>query len=175
MRVDDDAWPHHLVQRAIDGDGSAFDVLIQPLLERGFRLAMTMLCDRSSAEDAVQEAALKAWRHLDRFRVGAPPTPWFLAIVANECRSARRGRWSRVLTEPRRSRPPVETDTAELVDLQRALDRLPTRDRQLLSLYYHLDLPIEQVAAVLGITPAATKVRLHRVRQALRPALEVRE
>ena len=148
-------------------------MLIQPLLDPGFRLAMTMLRDRPAAEDAVQDAALKAWRHLDRFRVGAPPVPWFLAIVANECRSARRGRWWGVLKDWPVVAAPSLADPADRVDLQRALDRLPRRDLLLLTLYYHLDLPIEQVAAVLRTSPGAVKVRLHRIRQVLRPALEV--
>jgi RNA polymerase sigma factor (sigma-70 family) len=175
VRVSEDDWPAHLVQRAIEGDGCAFDLLVQPLLDRAFRLAMTMLRERATAEDAVQEATLKAWRHLAQFRLGSAPEPWFLAIVANECRSLRRGRWWGVLKE---AAPLVASrfpDLADRIDLQRALDRLSSADLQLLSLYYHLDLPIEQVAAVLGITPAATKTRLHRIRQALRPVLEVRE
>lgn len=138
---------------------------------------MTMLNDRTAAEDAVQEATLKAWRHLDRFRPGAAPAPWFLTIVANECRSIRRGRWWQVLKDAA-SIPlarQTSSDPADRIDLQRALDKLPALDLQLLSLYYHLDLPIDQVAATLGITPAATKTRLHRIRRALRPALEVTE
>src|SRR6202158_5478697 len=75
-----------LLARARAGDGHAFDELLAPVLDPAFRLAMTMLKDRGAAEDAVQEAALKAWRTLGRFRAGAELRPWFLAIVANECR-----------------------------------------------------------------------------------------
>jgi RNA polymerase sigma-70 factor (ECF subfamily) len=175
MRVNEGAWPQDLIQRAMAGEGCAFDALIQPLLERAFRLAMTVLNDREAAEDAVQEATLKAWKHLDRFRPDSPPGPWFLTIVANECRSIRRGRWWRVLKDSETIAHFGFPDPAERMDLQRVLDRLPAKDLQLLSLYYHLDLPIEQVAHVLGITPAATKTRLHRIRRAMRPALEVSE
>jgi RNA polymerase sigma-70 factor (ECF subfamily) len=81
------------IQRAKAGDGRAFDQLLSPVLDPAFRLAMTMLNDRAAAEDAVQEAALKMWRNLGSFRPGSEMRPWALAIVANECRNTRRGRW----------------------------------------------------------------------------------
>ena len=88
---------------------------------------MTMLKDRNAAEDAVQEAALKSWRRLDRFRYGADLRPWFLAIVANECRSTRRSRWFQVIrsdeVEPV-GRPALsEGGWADSIDLNAALDR----------------------------------------------------
>lgn len=82
------------------GDGRAFEALLNPVLDPAFRLAMVMLRDRAAAEDATQEAALKAWRKLDRFRPDADFRPWFLGIVANECRTARRSRWLRLLPLP---------------------------------------------------------------------------
>ena len=58
----------------------SFDQHLERVLDPAFRLAMTMLNDRAAAEDAVQEASLKAWRHQDRFRPGAELRPWFLAM-----------------------------------------------------------------------------------------------
>jgi len=163
-----------ILSRAKDGDGHAFEELLAPVLEVGFRLAMTMLNDRGIAEDAVQEAALKAWRHLGRLRPDAPLRPWFLTVVANECRSMRRERWWRVLRLPRviAQRPP-ELD--ERIDLAAALDRLPARHLLALSLYYHLDLPIAEVARVLGCSEGAARVRIHRALAALRPAMKLEE
>ena len=163
-----------ILSRAKDGDGHAFEELLAPVLEVGFRLAMTMLNDRGIAEDAVQEAALKAWRHLGRLRPDAPLRPWFLTVVANECRSMRRERWWRVLRLPFviAQRPP-ELD--ERIDLAAALDRLPARHLLALSLYYHLDLPIAEVARVLGCSEGAARVRIHRALAALRPAMKLEE
>jgi len=148
-----------------------FDQHLERVLDPAFRLAMTMLNDRAAAEDAVQEAALKAWRHQDRFRPGAELRPWFLAIVANECRSARRSRWWRVvrLAEVWAERRPDRLE--ERIDLDAALDRLPGHHLLPLSLYYHLDLPIEEVARVLGCSEGAARQRLHRALVALRPSL----
>src|SRR5689334_10471211 len=86
-----------LVHRAKAGDRSAFDELVGPLVDQAFRLAFGMLHDRSAAEDAVQEAAVRAWRKLDNLREGTEMRPWFLGIVANQCRNTTRGRWWSVL------------------------------------------------------------------------------
>jgi RNA polymerase sigma-70 factor (ECF subfamily) len=163
------------LERAKEGDGHAFDELLAPVLDPAFRLAMTMLKDRGAAEDAVQEAALKAWRAIGNFRSGAELRPWFLAIVANECRSARRGRWWRVLRFGDLGRVGGEVTSdrgwADRVDLDAALDRLPRHHLLALTLYYHLDLPIDEVGRVLGCSAAGARQRVHRALVALRPAM----
>jgi RNA polymerase sigma-70 factor (ECF subfamily) len=167
------------LRRARAGDGPAFAELLGPVLDPAFRLAMTMLKDRTAAEDAVQEAALKSWSKLDRFRAGADLRPWFLAIVANECRTARRSRWWQVLrfddlaTRWRVAAP--DGAWVDRIDLDAALDRLPRHHLLALTLYYQLDLPIEEVARVLRCSAGAARQRIHRALAALRPgmALEV--
>ena len=166
-----------LLNRARLGDRVAFEEILRPLVEPAYRLALAMLRERDAAEDAVQEMALKGWCHRSRIRpeVGTV-RPWFLAIVANECRMARRGRWWSVL----RFGEPLdgafgERDLAVGIDLRQAIDRLPSRDRLLLHLYFVLDLPAVEVAQVLGISTGAVKSRLHRVTRRLRPDLETVE
>jgi RNA polymerase sigma-70 factor (ECF subfamily) len=165
------------LERAKAGDGHAFDELLAPVLDPAFRLAMTMLKDRAAAEDAVQEAALKAWRKLGGFRVGADLRPWFLAIVANERRTARRGRWWRVLRLADAGGLGAEGASdrgwAERIDLDMALDRLPRHHLLALTLYYHLDLPIEEIARVLGCSSGGARQRVHRALVALRPGMAV--
>lgn len=158
--------------RAKAGDGRAYEELLAPLVDPAFRLAMTLLKDREAAEDAVQESALKAWRRLDSFRSGTSLRPWFLAIVANRCRDMRRARWWQVqrLAEIVRTPAPDER-WADRLDLDAALDRLPRHHLEVLSLYYHLDLPIEEVARVLGCSEGAARQRIHRALVALRPGL----
>ena len=88
----------HLVELARDGDRSAFEALLRPLISPAYRLALVMVRDPHQAEDCVQEAALRAWRSRAQLKGGATSLrPWFLAIVANQCRSWRRARWARVL------------------------------------------------------------------------------
>jgi RNA polymerase sigma-70 factor (ECF subfamily) len=161
------------LRRARAGDGTAFAELLAPVLDPAFRLAMTMLKDRSAAEDAVQEAALKSWRKLDRFRSNADLRPWFLGIVANECRTARRSRWWQVIGLDDRFGPSVASEEAwtDRIDLDAALDRLPKHHLLALTLYYELDLPIEEVARVLVCSTGAARQRIHRALAALRPGM----
>ena len=82
-----------ILARAAGGDLDSFSLLIDPLLDPAYRLAAVMLGERSAAEDAVQEASIKAWRKLRQLRGDAQSLrAWFLSIVANECRMARRTR-----------------------------------------------------------------------------------
>jgi RNA polymerase sigma-70 factor (ECF subfamily) len=163
-----------LVEAARQGDRRAFELLLVPLLQPAYRVAFNMLGDRDAAEDAVQEAALSAWRGARRLRAGTQTLrPWFLAILVNECRGIRRGRWWRVLRLPDLlAAPPAEPDLDRRWDLRRALDRLPARQRLLLYLYFCLDLPFEEIGPILRISPAAARARLYRITRGLRPQLE---
>src|SRR5260370_34766645 len=89
-----------LISAAAGDDESAFDALVGPLIEPGYRLATVMLRDTEEARDVVQEACLIAWRKLVHLRNEGGLRPWFLAIVANPCRTRRRTRWWSVMTLP---------------------------------------------------------------------------
>jgi RNA polymerase sigma-70 factor, ECF subfamily len=154
-------------------DTASFEALIESLLPGGYRLAYAMLQSQPEAEDAIQEAALRAWAARHRLRPGSDPRPWFMTIVANQCRQQRRSRWWSVrkggdLPEGVQPAPPVEG-----ADLRRALARLSHRDRLALALRYYLDLPFEEIGRVQGISAAAAKARVHRALGRLR--LEVPE
>jgi RNA polymerase sigma-70 factor, ECF subfamily len=163
-----------LVDRARGGDSAAFALLLDSLWEPAYRLAYTMLRERTAAEDAVQEAALKAWKAAPTLRDDtADLRTWFLTIVANQCRSTLRSRWWHVVryADPPRRSAMSSGSADDNIDLGRALSRLPARDREVLALRYYLDLSVEEVALVLGITLAAAKSRLHRALRALEPVL----
>jgi RNA polymerase sigma-70 factor (ECF subfamily) len=124
-----------------------------------------MLGDREAAEDAVQEAAAKAWRGIGKLREDASPQPWFFAIVANQCRDARR-RSLRPLWALSDVPEPSLGDHAEAVvrdlDLEHALTSLTAQQRGLLFLRYRMDLPPSQIAEVLRWRVGTVKSRLHR-------------
>ena len=155
--------------RAAEGDVDAFAVLIQPVLDPAYRLAAVMLGDRSSAEDAVQEASLKAWRKFGQLRGDERSLrSWFLSIVANECRMARRQRWWSVvkLAEPR---PDAHTESSTTsAELKDAVLRLPADDRLPLVLFFYLDLPMDEVARTLGVSETAARSRIYRAARKLR-------
>ena len=163
---------------AAAGDAASFSLLIEPLLDPAFRLAAVMLGDRAAAEDAVQEASIKAWRKLRQLRGDERSLrPWFLSIVANECRMARRQRWWSVIkladTPPAESRSDQYSGAA--TDVRRALLRLKPDDRLPLVLHFYLDLPLDEIARMLGVSEAAAKSRVYRAAQRLRPELSMEE
>jgi RNA polymerase sigma-70 factor, ECF subfamily len=161
---------------AKNGNRPAFEVLLGPFIEQGYRLAYSMLLDRQSAEDAVQEAAVKAWLHLDRLRDEADLEPWFFAIVANQCRSARRARWWSVLKGIDVQPATIELDNLTArVDLRQAMLALKPDDRALLVLHYYHGLTLERTAQTLRISSGAAKSRLHRCLKRLRTQIEVAE
>jgi RNA polymerase sigma-70 factor, ECF subfamily len=155
--------------RAAEAD---FDDLIGPHLETGYRTALAILRDPDEARDAVQEAAFKAWKRLGHLRDAASARAWFLAIVANQCRSMRRTRWWSVirLSELRHEEPDATSDST---DIARALAKLPREDRLALFLHFYLDLPLEEVGGVLGLSTAGAKTRVYRAAKKLRPELEI--
>jgi RNA polymerase sigma-70 factor (ECF subfamily) len=156
---------------------TTLELQLRDLIPRGYRLACGMLHDPGRAEDAVQEAALRAWRKQSQLRPGSDPQAWFLAIVANECRSARRRRWLPVLSLDQRDAPSAAADHEVLrgADLRRALLALPHRDRLVVVLRFYLDLPLDEVARAAGLSTAAARGRLYRSIKKLRPGLELQE
>jgi len=160
---------------AAQGDLDSFSQLIDPLLDPAYRLAAVMLGDRSAAEDAVQEASIKAWRKLRQLRGDAQSLrAWFLSIVANECRMARRTRWFSVI---RVADVPAQApdDRESHSDLRRALMRLTPDERLPLVLHFYLDLPLDEVARTLRVSPSAAKSRIYRAAKRLRADLTIEE
>jgi RNA polymerase sigma-70 factor (ECF subfamily) len=149
-----------------------FDALVGPHLEAGYRTALAILRNPDEAHDAVQEAAFKAWRRINQLNDSSSARAWFLAVVANQCRSMRRTRWWSVIRLPH-----LESEArdfpADTTDLGRALAKLPREDRLALFLHFYLDLPLEEVATVLGLSAAGAKTRVYRAAKKLRPDLEM--
>jgi len=180
-----------LMGRLRAGDESAFDELVQLAGGRMMAVARRMLGREDDAQDAVQEAFLSAFKSLDRFDGRSQLTTWLHRITVNAClmrlRSQRRRPerpMSSLLPEfledghqrnPARSWNPGPVDgiqTAEVRDLVRSkIQELPERYRVVLMLRDIEELDTDETAAILGITPAAVKTRLHRARQALRELL----
>jgi RNA polymerase sigma-70 factor (ECF subfamily) len=164
-----------VLSRAARGDSGSFADLIEPLLVPAYRLAAVMLADRGAAEDAVQEASIKAWRKLKQLRGNAQALrPWFLSIVANECRMTRRTRWWGVVKLA--EMPPLGSDdVAGNPDLHRALLRLSPDERLPLILHFYLDLPLDEVARTMRVSPSAAKSRIYRAAKRLRADLTPEE
>jgi RNA polymerase sigma-70 factor (ECF subfamily) len=157
---------------------ATFADLLQPLIEPGFRLALAMLHDAQAAEDAVQEASFTAWRKLGRMRDRNRLRPWFLGVVANKCRNARRNKWTAGVSLGVPDELPVASNEERALrdaDLRRAIARLGHDDRLVVVLYFYLDLPVDEVATIAGGSVGATRARLYRAIRKLRPSVAVEE
>jgi RNA polymerase sigma-70 factor (ECF subfamily) len=127
--------------------------------------------DRASAEDAVQEALVKAWRRRDEpvERLAA----WITVVASNEARSQHRRRASESRALAKHNGPTTTVDTSEFLDddLRAALLGLPLRERQSAVLFYVNDLSVAEVAAALGLSEGSVKTLLSRARAHLALAL----
>ena len=154
-----------------------FDGLIGPFIQPGYRLAVTFLLDPDEARDAVQEAAIKAWRSLARLRQPEHARAWFLSIVANQCRTTMRRHWWMFGRHPLPATPTPWTDDSVVssVDIAAGMDRLAPDDRAVLHMHFYMDMPLEEIGRVLGISTGAARSRVYRAAKRLRPELTEEE
>ena len=172
-----------LVDRARKGDRSAFDELVRVTWAGTYTLAYRLTGDEEDALDVTQEAYLRALRGLPRFRGEARFSTWLYRVTAN-CASNHRARSWRSRHDQldldgmdeasvRDRRPEHDPEASasagdERALLEQALLRLPWRLRQVVVLRDVYDLSHKSIAAELGTSEAATKVRLQRARKRLR-------
>jgi RNA polymerase sigma factor (sigma-70 family) len=172
-----------LVERARRGDPVAYEALVRAHQDIAFRTACLFAGSAADAEEAAQEAFVKAWRALPRFRAGAPFRPWLLAIVGNEARNRRRAAGRRAGLALRAAQERVSGDAApspetallaggERRDLLAALGALDERDRAVIACRHLLDLSERETAQVLGCRPGTVKSRLSRALERMRVELE---
>ena len=166
-----------LVSDALAGDEAAFTALVGPLLAHGYQLAIAILRDPQEAQDALQDASFTAWRQLRQLRDGGSFRSWFLRIVVNKCKVVRRSRWWSVVRvgDTDLIKQEAKDDSIRDLDLHRAIRRLQSDDRIAIFLYFYLDLPLDEVAQVLGLSGAAARSRLYRAVRKLRPGLQGQE
>ncbi len=168
-----------LIGKAKNGDAAAYERLVRTHQEVAFRVAYEITRDASEAEDAAQEAFVKAYRALGRFRAGSPFRPWLLAIVSNEAKNRRKAAGRRMGLAVRAERggvlavshPSPEADvlTSERrEELLAVVGALRDEDRVVISCRYFLDLSEKEIAAALGCARGTVKSRLSRAMSRLR-------
>lgn len=170
-----------LVDAAVAGDEAAFSELVRLTHTEMYGLAYRLVGNEDDARDVVQEAYLRAYRSLSKFRGDAAFTTWLYRITANAAYTymRRRGR-NRAeslegIEEPESTGPRPEEVSQNLSlrgQLTRRLLELPPEQRAVVVMKDVYDLPHDVIAEELGISVTAAKVRLHRARKRLRAALE---
>jgi RNA polymerase sigma-70 factor (ECF subfamily) len=168
-----------LVQRALDGDSSAFTQLIDRHSTACLRFAQRMLGNREDAEDASQEAFLRAYRGLGQYEERQQFRTWLFQILVNRCRTlaGRNHRRSQLILIDSETveRSPATVSPATpgySGPVQRALASLDATQREAFLLKHVEELSYEEMAAVTGVRISALKMRVKRAGDRLRAALE---
>lgn len=156
-----------------DERADAFSRLLDRATDRSLRLAAVILCNRDEAEDAMADAALRAWQHVSSLRDPAKFDAWFSRILVNVCRDRLRGR------RPMSTLgfdPPVDADafadSDERTALYDALATLTPDHRAVIALHYLEGLTVDQIADRLGARAGTVKSRLHYGLAELRAAYD---
>lgn len=183
--AEESAW----IARILAGEKELFHKLIQPYQQQAFITAISILKNEGEAEDAAQEAIIKAYRALAGFRAEAKFSTWLISIVMNEARSRLR-KSGRVVVESLDTKPEAEEDftpaliadwreiPSEMLErnelaqqIRQAVDHLPPSYREVFLLRDKDELSVSDIAELLGVQPNLVKVRLFRARMLLQKTL----
>ena len=168
-----------LVERARRGDREAFSVLAGRAVDRMYGIARLILRDAELAEDATQEALVRAWRDLPTLRDVERFDAWLYRLIVRACADSGRHhrRWRAEVTvlhaEP--SEPDRASELADRDQLERGLRRLTDAQRSILILNFYVGMSPAETAEALDIPLGTVKSRLHYAIEALRAAIEADE
>ena len=177
-----------LLDQARAGCEQSFESLVKQHSEKMIRLALRMVNNRSDAEDIVQEAFLRLYRSLSSFRGDSRISTWLYRIVSRLCIDhLRREKIKRKLfffSRPSDTYDPIEQTASseatqddqaiareQLGHVLTALNRLSPRQRAVLTLRHQEELPLNEIAEILGLSVGSIKVHLHRAVKTLRSVL----
>ena len=173
-----------LVRACLAGDNSSYDELVRRHQKLLYNFCYRMLGNGEDAGDAVQEAFVRAYRALGRFRQGSPFGPWLYRIAHNVCIDKQRARSRAACAsleeqgengwEPmdEGASPHDQAENGELGDtLQEAISELPPKYRSVIVMKHFQQMDIKEISATLRIPEGTVKANLHRARHLLRRKL----
>ena len=172
--------PEEIVTAARRGSRPAFETIVEMETTTAYRLAFAILGSHADAEDAAQDAFVRAWRDLPTLRDPGRWPAWFRRLVVRSALdlAKRRRRRAEITLDPAAQGafdppgPDAIGPAASRHDLLQALARLSADDRALIALRFAADLEVPDVAAALGIPLGTAKSRLHRAMARLRARIE---
>ena len=166
-----------LVEQAMRGDREAFTSLARDASDHCYALAYRILRDPHRAQDATQQALIRAWRDLATLRDPERFEAWLSKLVVNACYTEARGerRWAakvRLIPTEHPTSPDVARAVAARDELEHAFRRLTPEQRAVVVLHHHLGYPLTEIAATLGIPEGTARTRLHYAVRQLRTVLD---
>ena len=174
---------HILINQIIEGDTNAFAVLVDRYKDLVFTLALRMLKNREEAEEVAQDAFIKTYKSLEKFKGDSKFSTWLYRVAYNTCldRIKKNKKHIHNIEINEFTAHQVFTidnalDHMELKErdeaIQRCIHLLPSEDSFLLTLYYFDDLSLDEISKITGITSNAIKVKLFRSRKKLATILK---
>jgi len=169
-----------LVERAVGGDGGAFERLVEMHQRQVARTAYRLLGWRGEVEDVVQDVFAAALVSLKRFRWESTLRSWLTSLTVNRCRKERRrrmvrrmlwGRWGGGVRRSEQAADEAAMAGERLVRVRKAVRELAGRYREVVVLRYLEGMEINEIGKALGISRGAVEVRLHRGRGQLKETL----
>jgi len=165
-----------IIRRVLDGDTGAFRLLMERYATRVFALVVRIVENSADAEEITQDAFMKAFGALGGFDGRSAFSSWLYRIAYNEAVSCTRRQRHHVATVDEAVLRDVsdsavdvllESDDPRLAALPEALERLTTEERALITFHYYEEMPLKDVARIMGISDSNAKVRLMRIRRKL--------
>lgn len=178
MQANEEVW----LNRAKNGDPAAFGELVEAYQDAVFNLCFRMLGDPYEAEDAAQEAFIRAYKAMDRYDSSRPFSTWLLSIAAHHSIDRiRRRKFTQVsmdampyqfIADPSPGPEASLSATEQQERVQALLDNLSPTDRAAVVMFYWYELSYDEIAEALDLTNSAVKSRLHRARRTLAESWE---
>ena len=173
----------YYIREVLKGDSGSFSQLVEKYNHLAFSLSMKLLNQREDAEEAAQDAFIKAYNSLSSFQYGSTFKTWFFRIVYNTSISKLRSRKNREVNigEVRISEPEIQATESSLEKLNKddrqkyleiGLERLEPEERALLKMYYYDDFTMYEISVITGLTVPNVKVKIHRSRKRLLQELQ---
>jgi RNA polymerase sigma-70 factor (ECF subfamily) len=155
----------------VSGAQREFEQAALPHAAGLLRFARRLTRDESTAEEAVQEALLRAWRNFHQFARGSNARAWLFRILLNVIREGARRAARRPMTEPLTADAASVTGISERVELLQALEQIPEEQREVLMLAAVEGFKCREIAEILDVPMGTVMSRLARARQAMRERL----
>lgn len=167
-----------LIDRVLAGEQNVYALLVDRYKNYAFALATRILSSRADAEEAAQDAFVKAYHNLARFNREAKFSTWLYRIVFNTAVSYRR-KQKKVFQSIENTIVEYDQSAEKMMEkkdknrfLQMALEKLNEADRVAITLFYLKEMSLDEIGSITGMMPNTVKVRIHRARLRLADELK---
>jgi len=169
---------HYYIKKTLNGDTNAFSFLVKRYENMVFTIALKMMHNREEAEDVAQEAFIKSFKALKRFKGDAKFSTWLYRISYNHCldkiKEKKRFVHPENIDEFNNAELDIDSDILSVIEakersviIEEALKKLKNEEQLIMTLYYFEEQSIKEIGKVLGINPNNVKIKLYRSRNKL--------